>query len=188
MKIGIFGGSFNPIHSGHIALARQLRASARLDEVWLMVSPQNPLKHADELLSDQWRYQLARIALHGEEHIMACNYEFSLPRPSYTWNTLTHLRQDFPDDEFCLLIGGDNWQNFHRWYHADDIVSHHRIMIYPREGYTIDATTLPSNVVLAAATLLPVSSTAVRQATKKGHHLNGMVPKVIVPLVRLLYQ
>ncbi len=188
MRIGIFGGSFNPIHSGHIALARQLRLSAGLDEVWLMVSPQNPLKQAHELLTDQLRFQLARIALHNEAHIKACDYEFALPRPSYTWNTLTRLQADYPTDEFCLMIGGDNWQNFHRWYHADDIVSHHRIIVYPREGSDIDASILPSNVVLVKATLLPVSSTEIREKTKKGHPLNGMVPKVIEPLVRLLYK
>ena len=188
MKIGLFGGSFNPIHKGHIALARQLLKTAGLDEVWLMVSPQNPLKQNDELLDDQLRYAMTRIALHGEQGIVACDYELHLPKPSYTWNTLQRLKEDFPDDEFVLLIGGDNWNLFDRWYRADDILKNHRIVVYPRRGCVTESSGLPANVTIADMELLDVSSTQIRQLTKEGKDISAYVPKTIIPLVRRCYQ
>ena len=188
MRIGIFGGSFNPIHTGHIALARQLKRLAGFDAVWLMVSPQNPLKQGStDLLDDQLRYQLTRLALHGEEGIIACNYELHLPKPSYTWNTLQHLHQDFPQDNFILLIGGDNWQLFPKWYHANDILREHRIVVYPRRGSSIDRDTLPSSVSVADTELLDISSTDIRQRIIEGQSIKGMVPASIEPLVGHCY-
>ncbi len=187
-SIGLFGGSFNPIHTGHIALALQLKRLAELDEVWLMVSPQNPLKQgSSDLLDDQLRYQLARLALHGEEGIVASNYELHLPKPSYTWNTLEHLHQDFPQHTFLLLIGGDNWQNFHRWYRAEDIMREHEIVIYPRRGYETHQASLPSSVKVVNTELIDVSSTEIRMRVKQGQSIKGMVAPTIEPIVRRLY-
>ena len=189
MKIGLFGGSFNPIHTGHIALARQLRQLAGLDEVWLMVSPQNPLKQgSSDLLDDRLRYQMARIALHGEEGIVASDYELHLPKPSYTWNTLQHLREDYPQHEFMLLIGGDNWERFPQWYRGDDIVREYQIVVYPRRGSDIDHTRLPQNVRVVNTELLDVSSTEIRQRVTDGSDITGLVPAVIEPLVRCCYR
>ena len=187
-RIGLFGGSFNPIHVGHIALARQLRKQAGLDEVWLMVSPQNPLKQgSSDLLDDRLRYQLARLALHGEEGIRASDYELHLPRPSYTWNTLEHLRKDFPACTFVLLIGGDNWAHFHRWYRAEDIMRDYQIVVYPRRGSELQQAALPANVTIADNPLINISSTAIREHVRRGESIEGLVPASIQGLVRRCY-
>lgn len=188
IKTGIFGGSFNPIHNGHIQLARQLREAAGLDEVWLMVSPQNPLKEQAGLLDDDLRLQMARQALADEPFIEVSDYEFHLPRPSYTWNTLQTLKTDFPDREFVLLIGGDNWERFSRWYRADDIVSNYQIIVYPRRGSDIDLTSLPPTVSVVEAELLDISSTEIRRRVRRGQSITGMVPDGIVQAVEKLYR
>ena len=187
-KTGIFGGSFNPIHNGHIQLARQLREAAGLDEVWLMVSPQKPLKEQAGLLADDLRLQMARQALSDEPFIEVSDYEFHLPRPSYTWNTLKALKDDFPDREFVLLIGGDNWERFPRWYRADDIVSNYQIIVYPRRGSDIDLKSLPPTVSVVEAELLDISSTDIRRRVRRGQPITGMVPDSIVQAVEKLYR
>lgn len=178
-RIGIFGGSFNPIHTGHIALAQAVQKQCGLDEVWLMVSPQNPLKRNDsDLLDDQLRLQIAQKALEGVEGVKACDYEFHLSKPSYTWNTLQHLTKDYPDHTFLLLIGGDNWAHFQRWRHWKDILWHHDIIVYPRDEYqgTIDVP------------LLDVSSTEIRRRVRAGESISGLVPESIVPMVEQYYR
>ena len=153
IKTGIFGGSFNPIHNGHITLARYIREAAELDEVWLMVSPQNPLKQQAGLLADELRLRIALQAVEDEPHITVSDYEFHLPRPSYTWNTLQSLRRDFPDRQFVLMIGGDNWQHFSRWYHADDIlrISSTDIRRRVRQGKSITGM-VPDCIIQAVTT------------------------------------
>jgi len=177
-RLGIFGGSFNPIHSGHISLAQQLRQLASLDEVWLMVSPQNPLKQQEDLLDDGLRLEMAQKALEGVEGVVACDYEFRLPKPSYTWNTLQHLSKDYPDYTFILLIGGDNWAHFQRWRHWKDILRHYEVVVYPRDEYpgTIDVP------------LLDVSSTEIRRRVKNGESISGLVPECIINDVEKNYK
>ena len=178
MKVGIFGGSFNPIHCGHVALAQAVQKQCGLDEVWLMVSPQNPLKqHDSDLLDDQLRFEMAQKALEGVTGVVACDYEFRLPKPSYTWNTLQHLTNDYPDYTFVLLIGGDNWAHFERWRHWKDILRCYDIIVYPREKYpgTIDVP------------LLDVSSTEIRRRVKEDESISGLVPSSIESLVHQYY-
>ena len=179
IKTGLFGGSFNPIHNGHIALAQAVLRQCQLDEVWLMVSPQNPLKRNDsDLLDDALRFEMAQKALEGVEGVQACDYEFRLPKPSYTWNTLQHLSADYPDREFVLLIGGDNWAHFQRWRHWKDILWHHRIIAYPRDQY-LGTINVP---------LLDVSSTEIRERVRQGLSIDGLVPTAIVKLVQTYYR
>lgn len=188
MRTGIFGGSFNPIHNGHIALARQLREVAQLDEVWLMVSPQNPLKQQEGLLADDLRLQMAQMALKDDPFIKVSDYEFHLPRPSYTWHTLQSLQIDFPDREFVLLIGGDNWERFPFWYRSDDIVSNYRLVVYPRRGSDIDIAALPPTVTVVEAELLDISSTDIRRRVRSGLPITGLVPDNIVDAVTYYYR
>ena len=176
-KIGIFGGSFNPIHNGHVAIAKAVLEQCGLDEVWLMVSPQNPLKQQEDLLDDQLRLEMAQKALEGVEGVKACDYEFHLPKPSYTWNTLQHLSTDYPDHRFVLLIGGDNWAHFERWRRWKDILRHYDVVVYPRDEYT-GTVDVP---------LLNVSSTDIRRRIKDGESISGLVPTAIESLVRQYY-
>lgn len=188
IRTGIYGGSFNPIHNGHLAIARQIRQAAALDEVWLMVSPQNPLKHVSELLPDEKRLDMTRRAVEGEPGLVACDFEFHLPRPSYTWHTLSALSRDFPNREFVLLIGADNWAVFNRWYRGEDIVSNYEVVIYPRQDSPIDAKTLPKNVRLVDTPLLNVSSTQVRQLVREGKDISSLVPEAIREMAGKYYR
>ena len=170
IRTGIFGGSFNPIHNGHISLAQQLKEREGLDEVWLMVSPQNPLKHADDLLDDEARLEMARKALEGVEGIIASDYEMHLPKPSYTWNTLQALSRDYPEREFVLMIGGDNWQLFDKWYRADDIKKNYRIVVYTRT---------PGD-----AGFIDISSTEIRQRIRNGRSIRKLVPPAVASIIK----
>lgn len=178
MKTGIFGGSFNPIHNGHIALAKAALEQCGLDEVWLMVSPQNPLKQETDLLADNLRYEMVQQALQGVDGIVASDYEFHLPKPSYTWNTLQHLSKDYPNRQFTLIIGGDNWAHFERWRHWKDILRNYDVVVYPRDQY-IGTVDVP---------LLPVSSTEIRRRVRNGESIDTMVPPSIIPLVQKYYE
>lgn len=178
-KVAIFGGSFNPIHTGHIALAQAVQQQCGLDEVWLMVSPQNPLKRNDaDLLDDSLRFEMAQKALEGVEGVKACDYEFHLPKPSYTWNTLQQLTKDYPDYTFTLLIGGDNWAHFQRWRHWKDILWHYDVIVYPRDEYQ-GTISVP---------LLNVSSTEIRKRVRAGQSISGLVPACIVSDVENYYK
>mgnify|MGYP000005308762 FL=1 len=185
-KVGIFGGSFNPIHTGHIALAKSLCEKAGLDEVWFMVSPMNPFKKtATDLLDDHLRLEMVEKALEKEPQLKTCDYEFRLPKPSYTWHTLQAISQEFTDIEFTLLIGGDNWAAFDKWYHHEDILAHYPIVVYPRQGSSVGE--VPEGVTIVATPLLNISSTEIRQRIKEGKSIKGMVPESIEELVKRNY-
>ena len=158
---GIYGGSFNPIHLGHTQLAQALAQSGLVDEVWLLVSPQNPLKADVALLDDAERLRLARLAVRGLQGVEVCDREFSLPRPSYMYHTLEVLSTEHPDREFVLVIGADNWERFPRWYRSRDILEQYRVIVYPRPGYP--CCDVPEGVTVADTPLLDISSTQIRR-------------------------
>ena len=160
-RTGIYGGSFNPIHEGHIYLAKALVERGLVDEIWLLVSPQNPFKVNAELLDDEERLRLVRLAVADVQSVEVCDREFSLPRPSYMYNTLRALSREHPDREFMLVIVADNWERFPDWYRSKDIRSAYRIIIYPRPGYKLDKE--PRKVTIADTPLLDISSTEIRR-------------------------
>lgn len=137
LRTGIFGGSFNPVHIGHLALANYLCEYGEVDEVWLLVSPQNPFKQQSELLDDHTRLELVQKAVAGYSRFRASDFEFSLPRPSYTIHTLQALSAAYPEREFYLIIGADNWQAFQKWKSPEVILEQYHLLIYPRQGYTL---------------------------------------------------
>ena len=132
LRIGIFGGTFNPLHNGHVALAKAFLRQAGLDEVWFVVSPQNPFKKNDALLDDSLRLEMVRRAVADIPGMRVSDVEFHLPKPSYMYLTLRHLSAAHPDCTFTLLIGGDNWAAFDRWANADEILATYDIAVYPR--------------------------------------------------------
>lgn len=176
IRTGIFGGSFNPVHNGHIALADQIIRCHLVDDLWLMVSPQNPLKQDRTLLPESLRLELARMAVRGHRHLCVSDFECHLPRPSYMVETLAQLRLTCPDRRFSLIIGADNWAGFHRWFRYEEILQKHDIIVYPREGFDIDASALPENVTLLNLPLYPVSSTDIRRRLRENLPLSEFLP------------
>ena len=175
----IFGGSFDPIHVGHLSLASEVVASGLAGEVWFLVSPQNPHKEACRLSDENVRMQMVQLAIEGNEKFKASDFEFTLPRPSYTINTLSALEKAFPDKEFVLLIGADNWEKFDRWYRHEEILARYEIIVYPRENSLKPE--LPAGVTWLSAKLHDVSSTQIRELVAKGCSISGLV----VPAVQV---
>ena len=178
-RTAIFGGSFNPIHRGHIALADFVVQGGWTDEVWLLVSPQNPLKAAAGLLPEQLRLALAQQATENYDRIKVSDFEFHLPRPSFTYKTLAALRESHPDRSFQILIGADNWLCFDRWAHHEELLRDYELLVYPREGYDIHTASLPPNVRFVPAPLFPFSSTQLREMLLRGEDLSGILPQEI---------
>lgn len=177
IKTVIFGGSFDPIHVGHISLATEVVKSGLANEVWFMVSPQNPHKEQCNLSDENVRLQMVQAAIEGYEHFKACDFEFNLPRPSYTINTLSALEAGYPDREFILLVGADNWEKFDRWYKHDEILSCYKIIVYPRGNSDIPE--LPFGVTWLSAELHDISSTQIRGLVADGKTISGLVPVAV---------
>ncbi len=168
LRVGVFSGSFNPVHIGHLALANYLCEYEGLDEVWFMVTPHNPLKEEKELMDDTFRLELVKLAIESYPKFRASDFEFHLPRPSYTIHTLDELKRTYPHCIFSLIMGADNWMLFPRWYESERILAENRIIIYPRPGYPIDAASLPQGVSLTSSPVFEISSTFIRKALDEG--------------------
>ncbi|MDR0988437.1 MAG: nicotinate-nucleotide adenylyltransferase [Prevotellaceae bacterium] len=167
MKTGLFCGSFNPIHLGHLALANYLCEYGGLDEVWFVVSPRNPLKETADLLDDELRLSLVRLATAPYPRFGVCDVEFHLPRPSYTIVTLDKLKALYPDRTFYLMMGADNWAIIDCWREYPRLLAENRLLVYPRPGYRVDPSTLPSTVEWVEAPTFEISSTFIRRALRE---------------------
>ena len=167
MKIGLFFGSFNPVHHGHLIIANHIAMTSDLQEIWFVVSPQNPFKKAGSLLNENHRYHLLQLAIEGELKLKTTNIEFKLPRPSYTINTLTYLKEKYPANSFSIIMGSDGFQNLDKWKNADIIIKNYPIIIYKRSGFEI-SNTHNASITITDAPLLDISSTHIRYLIKKG--------------------
>ncbi|KGE14682.1 nicotinate (nicotinamide) nucleotide adenylyltransferase [Sphingobacterium deserti] len=166
-KIGLFFGSFNPIHIGHLIIAKYMINFTALDELWFVVSPQNPFKEKKSLGNMYDRLEMVNLAIEGEDKLRASDIEFNLPQPSYTVDTLVHLREKFPDKEFQLIMGEDNLQSFQKWKNADVILRDYKLVIYPRPGYDAAELKTHPSVIMTETPLMELSSTFLRQCIKE---------------------
>lgn len=168
IRTGIFGGTFNPIHLGHLALANYLCEENWVDELWFLITPQNPFKQEQTLLDNHLRMKMVEAAIADYPRFKASDFEFTLPRPSYTVTTLQKLSETYPDREFVLIIGADNWAAFDKWKSPKEILRNHRILVYPRPGYEINPHELPAQVKAVNTPLLEISSTFIRESIASG--------------------
>lgn len=185
MRIGIFGGSFDPIHSGHAIIAHHIITSGVVDQLWLMVSPQNPLKvDKKQQVADTDRLRMVEMVTRPLEGVETSAFEFSMPKPSYTIDTLNALQEKFPDDEFYLVIGADNWEVFGKWRNSAEILAKYHILIYPRLGYEVNIPDeMQERVSLIDAPIIELSSTLVRERLAHGKSVRYYVPDEVLQYI-----
>lgn len=176
MKIGIYGGSFNPIHIGHVSLAKNILQENIVDELWFVVSPRNPLKNEDVLEDDFTRLSHVRDVVAGIDRAKVSDVEFHLPKPSYMYMTLKKIQEQCPKDILFLIIGADNWLCFKAWKNYEEILEKYNILIYPRQGYKIDSSVLPSNVKYLEMPIYNISSSQIRDMVSRGEDIIEYMP------------
>lgn len=179
LKTGIFSGSFNPVHIGHLALANWLCEFAGLDEVWFIITPHNPLKEKGELMDDQFRYELVKASIAGYPKFRVSDIEFSLPQPTYTVDTLRTLDRLYPEREFHFIMGADNWVSIGRWKEWQTIITNYPILIYPRKGYEVRPDDNMPHIRYVDAPQIEISSTFIRQSLRAGKDVRFFLPEAI---------
>lgn len=179
MKVGLFFGSFNPIHAGHMVLANYMLEFTDLDRIWFVISPHNPLKKKSSLLHERHRLQMVQIAIGDNNKLKASDVEFKLPQPSYTVNTLAHLKEKYPANDFVLLMGADNLATFHKWKNFEEILKYHEIYVYPRREHTDIEAGEKGKIKLVPAPLMEISSTMIRNAIKEKKDIRYFVPEKV---------
>ncbi len=176
MKIGLFFGSFNPVHIGHMIIANHMVEYTEIDKIWMVVSPQSPFKKKQSLASNYDRYHLVTLAVGDNDRIRPSKIEFDLPTPSYTIDTLTYLKEKYEKQEFALIMGGDNLKSFHKWKNYEQILEHHDIFVYKRSGSQEHQFQDHPRVKIVEAPLLNISATFIRKAIKDGKSVQYLVP------------
>ena len=184
MKIGLFFGSFNPIHIGHLIIANIMAETTDLNKVWLVVSPQNPFKPGRGLLRDSDRLDMVRAAVYDDYKIEASDIEFHLPRPSYTIHTLVHLTEKFPDKQFRVILGEDNLTNFVKWKNYERILEDYGLYVYPRQGAQPSELKSHPNVKFVDAPVLDISATFIRNCIRNRKSVRYLVPDAVEEIIR----
>ena len=187
MITGLYFGSFNPIHIGHLAIANFMVEFSELEQLWFVVSPQNPLKQKQSLLQDYHRLEMVQLAVEDDDRFRASDIEFRLPTPSYTIDTLTYLEEKYPGREFQLVMGADGLRTFHKWKHADLIVQKYHRLIYPRPGTDKEVAPQSPNATLVDAPMMDISSSFIRQAIKEGKDVRHLVPAMAYTYMREMH-
>lgn len=178
-KIGLFFGSFNPIHIGHLILANYILENSDMEELWFVVSPQNPFKDKKSLLNDHNRLDMVQLALKNYPKMRVSNVEFSLPKPSYTIDTLTYLHEKYPEVSFALIMGEDNLKSLKKWKNAETLINNHQIIIYPRVLNSDESKTKNlehENISKIDAPIIELSATKIREMLKEGKNVRPMLP------------
>lgn len=177
-KIGLFFGTFNPIHIGHLTIANHIVEFSDLDQVWFVVTPQSPLKKKSSLLDNVHRYQLVDRALENYPHLKVSDIEFKLPQPNYTIKTLVHLEEKYPNQKFCLIMGEDNLKGLHKWKNYQEILAHYDIYVYPRisDGVVDSQFENHPKIHKTDAPIMEISATFIRNAIKKGKNIRPLLP------------
>ncbi|AWM13528.1 nicotinate (nicotinamide) nucleotide adenylyltransferase [Flavobacterium sp. NRK F10] len=185
MKIGLYFGTFNPIHIGHVIIANHFAEYSDLDQIWMVVTPHNPHKKKNTLLDDYHRLHMVHLATEAYEKIQPSDIEFKLPQPNYTVNTLAHLQEKFPKHEFCLIMGEDNLNSLHKWKNYEVILQHHEVYVYPRvNSGEIDEQFIDHpKIHRVGAPVIELSSTFIRKSIKDGKNVRPMLPQGVLEYV-----
>ena len=178
MKIGLYFGSFNPVHNGHLIIANHVINFTDLQQVWFVISPQNPFKPSASLLNEYHRFHLVQSAIEGEIKLKASNIEFKLPKPSYTVDTLAYIREKYPQYEFSIIMGSDSFCNIKKWKNYEIIINNYSLYIYEREGFKIE-NSLNANIKIIEAPFLQISSTHIRKLIKLHKSIRYLVPDTV---------
>ena len=178
MKVGLFFGSFNPIHNGHLIIANHILNETALDKIWLIISPQNPLKESSSLLNTYDRLYLVTKAIENDNRLKGSDIEFQLPKPSYTSATLTYLKEKYPVYEFSVIIGSDSFQNLSNWKNYETIIHNYELIIYKRPGFEL-INNIHARVLIMNAPLLAISATYIRELVKNNKSIKYLVPESI---------
>ena len=178
MKIGLYFGTFNPIHVGHLIIANHLAENSNVDQVWMVVTPHNPHKQKNTLLNDYQRFEMVQLAVEDYSKIKASDIEFNLAQPNYTVNTLAHLQAKHPKHEFCLIMGEDNLNSLHKWKNYQTILDNYSIYVYPRITITAEKSEFENhkNVYKINAPIVELSSTDIRESIKNKKNVQPMLP------------